>query len=99
MIGLVAEGPADLAVVRNILKGKLGIDRDGTYAIRPELAQDATDLGEKGEYRDQRQEELGNWTLVLEECRKRTQIEEFLNNQVDEDRFVVVQIDTAEAHL
>jgi hypothetical protein len=99
MIGLVAEGAADIAVVRNILKGKLGIDRDLTYAIRPELAEDATDLGERRAYRDQRPEEFGNWTLVLEECRKGTQIEDFLRNQIDEDSFVVVQIDTAEAHL
>lgn len=44
IVGIVAEGPADIAVLRNILKGALGIDRDMTVAIRPELAQDATDL-------------------------------------------------------
>lgn len=97
MIGIVAEGPADIAVLRNILKGKLGIDRDLTYTIRPELDSDATDLG--GRYRAQRPEEYSNWTLVLEECRTRTRIQDFLGNQIEEESFVVVQIDTAEAHL
>lgn len=98
MIGIVAEGPSDIAVLRNILKGKLGLDRDLTYTIRPELDTDATDLG-AGRYRAQRPEEYSNWTLVLEECRTRTRIQEFLGNQIEEESFVVVQIDTAEAHL
>ncbi len=99
MIGIVAEGPADVAVVRNILKGKLGIDRDMTFALRPELAADATDLGGEGGFRAQRPEEYSNWTLVLEECRTRTRIEDFLCDQIDDAGFVVLQIDTAEAHL
>lgn len=99
MIGIVAEGPADIAVIRNILKGSLGLDRDQTFAIRPELSTDATDLGGKSGFQEQRPEEYSNWTVVLEECRTRTQIQDFLLDQVDDDSLVIVQIDTAEAHL
>lgn len=96
-IGIVAEGPADVAVIRNILKGKLGMERSDTHVIRPELSEDATDLAERG-YRPQREVEFSNWRLVLEECRERTRIETFLVNQIDEERLVVVHLDTAEAH-
>lgn len=99
MIGIVAEGPADIAVLRNILKGALGIDRDMTVAIRPELAQDATDLNGARGFRQQTPEEFSNWQLVLEECRAREHIANFLSTPVDENSFVVVHIDTAEAHL
>lgn len=99
MIGIVAEGPSDVAVIRNILKGALGVDRDLTYAIRPELAADATDLANSGGFRAQRPEEFSNWESVLTECQTRTRIQDFLQNQIDDDSFVVVQMDTAEAHL
>jgi hypothetical protein len=43
-VGIVAEGPADVAVIRNILKGKLGVEGTDARAIRPKLAEDKTDL-------------------------------------------------------
>jgi hypothetical protein len=95
MIGIVAEGKADVAVIRNILKGRLGVERHETYVIRPELTTDATD----GAYRAPRPEEMSNWGLVLEECRQKARIADFLQDQIDEVRFVVVHIDTAEAHV
>lgn len=101
-IGIVAEGPADVAVLRNILKGKLGLERKDVLAIRPELAEDETDLGAPGRsggYRERSAREQSNWLLVLKECEERVNIEAFLDNPLDEERLVVVHIDTAEAHL
>lgn len=36
-VGLIAEGPADLAVLSNLVRGVLGIGRDDIQFIRPEL--------------------------------------------------------------
>jgi hypothetical protein len=100
MVGIVAEGSADIAVIRNILKGKLGVQGDETQAIRPRLNEDKTDRvgGEASGYRAPTPEEFSNWTLVLEECRTRTKIEDFLRNDDADARLVVIHIDTAEAH-
>ncbi len=100
-VGIVAEGPADIAVIRNILKGRLGVEQKDARAIRPRLNEDKTDLIERTTalgYRPQTLEEYSNWALVLEECRARTKIESFLLNELGDARFVVVHIDTAEAH-
>jgi len=98
-VGIVAEGPADIAVLMNILHGKLGVERRDVLPIRPELTLDETDLAEKrkGGYRPPRAEEFSNWTLVLEECRERSKLADFLDSPVDEERLLVIHIDTAEA--
>jgi hypothetical protein len=97
MFGIVAEGKADIAVIRNILRGKLGIERDEAVAIRPELAEDETDL--VAGFRATKPEQYSNWGLVLEECKAGAKIRDFLGDQRMEERLVVVHIDTAEAHL
>jgi hypothetical protein len=100
-VGIVAEGPADIAVLRNILHGKLGLQRKDSLALRPELSRDETDLAADGAafgYRAPTPESYSNWALVLEECRCRTKIEEFLMTPLAGERFVIVHIDTAEAH-
>lgn len=101
-IGIVAEGPGDIAVLRNILKGKCGLDAADTEPLRPKLARDETDLASekvKRGYQSPTAESYSNWTIVLDECKQRAAIEDFLDNQLDEERLVVVHIDTAEAHL
>lgn len=101
-IGIVAEGPSDIAVLLNIIKGMLDLDSRHVLAIRPELAADETDLNapeHKGSYRAQQESEYSNWLLVLKECEARSRIEEFVESQIDECRIVVIQIDTAESHL
>ena len=101
-VGIVAEGPSDVAVLRNILKGKLDLDKKDVLPIRPELAEDETDLAEHGRggaYEEQSEREHSNWLLVLRECEARENIAAFLDTPLDEERLVVVQIDTAEAHL
>lgn len=100
-VGIVAEGPADIAVLRNILAGKLGLQQKDSIAIRPELSEDETDLAENkaaGGYRAPTPETYSNWTIVLEECRSRTRIAEFLESPLAGERLVIIHIDTAEAH-
>jgi hypothetical protein len=80
-IGIVAEGPEDIAVLRNLLNGKLGLDAANTEPLRPKLARDETDLAlERAEigYRTPTAEAYSNWAIVLNECRQRTTIENFL---------------------
>lgn len=91
-VGIIAEGPADVAVLVNVLKGKLGLDRKDVLPIRPELARDETDLHEMPE------ERFSNWGIVRQECLDRGRIEAFLVPFADE-RLVVIHIDTAEAEL
>lgn len=100
-IGLVAEGPSDIAVLRNILYGALGLERADTVAIRPELFEDETDRAARrtGHQSTTREEEYSNWGLVLEECRRRERIADWLDSPLDEERLVIVQLDTAECEL
>lgn len=100
-VGIVAEGPADVAVLMNILYGKLGVERKDVLPIRPELTLDETDLAAKrrGGYTPPRAEAYSNWSLVLEECRERTRLADFLDSPIDEARLLVIHIDTAEAEL
>jgi hypothetical protein len=92
-VGLIAEGRGDLAVLTNVLKGWLDLDLEDVQYLRPEYSLDETDLHGMSEDR------FSNWELVKRECIERTRIKEFLESPVDEDRFVVVQIDTAEMEL
>ncbi len=100
-VGIVAEGPADVAVLMNILHGKLGVERKDVLPIRPELTLDETDLAERRRagYQPPRPGEFSNWALVLEECGQRETLRAFLESPIDDDRLLVVQIDTAEAEL
>lgn len=90
-IGIIAEGRGDLAVISNILKGWLGIDSEFIQPLRPENRLDETDLHEMSS------NQFSNWELVKQECIDGPLLEEFLNSPIDEERRVVVHIDTAEA--
>lgn len=90
-VGVVAEGWADIAVIRCVLKGALGVDGSDVLPIRPELQSDETDRNAP----DART--FSNWQIVLEECREWSEIERFLS--IELGRIVVVQIDTAECEL
>lgn len=91
-IGIIAEGKSDIAVITNILKGKLGIDRSDLSFLLPELEYDETDRYHM------REEQFSNWTLVKKLCEDKTKITDFIE-PFAEERFIVIQIDTAEAHL
>jgi len=92
-VGVIAEGRADLAVLINILKGRLGVDRSDVQPLRPEYYEDETDLHEH------REAQHSNWEIVRRECLDRRKIRDFLDSPIDEHRFVVLQIDTAEVEL
>ncbi|WP_309896593.1 hypothetical protein [Archangium sp.] len=92
-IGIIAEGRGDLAVLSNILRGWLGIDSEYIRFLRPENRLDETDLHEMS------QRQFSNWGLVKQECLDGTLLEDFLNSPIDEERRVVIHIDTAEAEL
>lgn len=89
--GIIAEGRADLAVLRNVLEGWLGVERDEVRFLVPEYDLDNTDRHAMAN------EQRSNWLRVRDECRSAERIREFLTLHADDDPFVVVQIDTAEA--
>jgi hypothetical protein len=88
-IGIISEGPADIAVITNILKGVTGIDSNDIVPIRPLLKFDNTHLAhlDPGSF--------STWSLVKEECVERKKIEQFLS--LDDSTHVVIHVDTAEA--
>lgn len=93
IVGIYAEGRADLAVITNILKGALNIDRSDLRYELPEYNEDETDL------HTMRVEQHSSWTVVKKICEDRVLINTFFENPVIQDSFIVIQIDTAERHL
>lgn len=82
-----------MAVVENILYGVGLIEKPSdVLPLRPERAIDETDLNGK------KPDEFSNWSLVKQECRERKKISYFLGarNIVENDRKLIIQIDTAE---
>ena len=97
-VGIVAEGPSDVAVLRNILKGACGLDSNDTVVLRPELYEDETDLASRRRAPPS-PETFSNWLVVIEECRTPAKIRESLSSAVAEQHLVVVHLDTEEAGL
>jgi hypothetical protein len=81
-IGVIAEGHSDRRVIQSLLKTLRGIEDADIQRIRPN--KDETD-----------KRSFSNWTIVLEECNTRKTFEGFFDS-VDEERYMVIQIDTAE---
>ncbi len=96
-VGVIAEGRSDQAVIANILKGKLGIDLALITFIQPEFYYDETDL-QSGGYQQMARNEFGGWVLVKNCCTEKSRIDEFIS-PFEEERIIVIQMDTAEAHL
>ena len=95
-IGIIAEGKSDLSVIINILRGIFDINDGSITYLRPELHVDETDLSEEGKTGEMREDEFSNWTLVKKECQSKEKIIDFLDVPILDERFVVIQIDTAE---
>lgn len=93
IVGIYAEGRADLAVITNILKGALNIDRSDLRYELPEFHLDQTDL------HTMPAEQHSSWTVVKTVCQERILIDEFFANPIIQELFIVIQIDTAERHL
>ena len=92
-IGIIAEGRGDCAVLKNILYSFLD-DNSNLAFLRPEFDLDETDLA--GQNMDAAA--FSSWTLVRQDCEKQTKFRSFLvdNNYLQEERSIIVQIDTAE---
>lgn len=91
-IGIIAEGRGDCAVLSNILQGILGIDAEDIRFLRPEFSLDNTD---KATYQ-MTAEEFSSWTLVKKDCEEQFKLEQFINSPTLGDKYIVIQIDTAE---
>lgn len=85
-IGVIAEGHADIAIIKAALKVLKGIDGSDIYAIRPNELYDETDLNEL---------KFSNWNLVLKSCSDECLLQSFFD-MIEEDAVLIVQIDTAE---
>lgn len=85
-IGVIAEGHADIAVIRAVLKALKGIDGSDIVAIRPSELYDETDLHAMN---------FSNWNLVLQSCGDEALLHSFFDG-LDEEALLIVQIDTAE---
>ena len=86
-VGIIAEGWSDVAVIRNILKGWLGIDKSETRPLLPENQTDETSRHEM------RRDHFSNWTLVKQSCLNGEHHTKFLEIQ-EEEHFVIVHLDT-----
>jgi len=92
IVGIFAEGRGDLAVITNILKGSLNIDRSDIKYQLPEYDKDQTDLSVMPE------EQFSSWTVVKKVCQERQKIDEFFDSPIDQESIIVLHLDTAERH-
>jgi hypothetical protein len=91
-VAIFAEGRSDAAVLTNILKGWLGINRSDIDYRVPELDFDESDLSQMSV------NQFSNWTIVKQHCIDRTNFNTFFNS-TENAHFAVIQIDTAGRHL
>ena len=96
-IGIIAEGKGDLAVLENIIVGVLDLDSEDIRFLRPELNQDNTDKA-KATYQNMSAKEFGGWSLVKQDCEQQHKLKTFFEDNpfLEEDKYLVIQIDTAE---
>ncbi len=91
--GIIAEGISDCAVIQNILLGLFeDLDDEDIRFLRPELQMDNTDKATHEMNVDQ----FSNWTIVKQECQEQFKIASFLDNQIEGEKYLILQIDTAE---
>lgn len=68
-LGIIAEGRADIAVIKAVLKALKGIDSSDVVQLRPSEQFDETDLSEMN---------FSNWNLVLKSCEDNSLLQSFL---------------------
>jgi hypothetical protein len=88
-VGIIAEGHSDRAVITNILKGLLDINKTDIKYIRPQDPDeiDETDLSQM------QAEEFSNWTIVKQECIDRAKIQDFFDG-IENNKFIIIHLDT-----
>jgi hypothetical protein len=87
MIGIIAEGPSDAEVVKSVLIGSLGIDSGQIRTLLPSDSYDASQLAAWGI-----DPSFSNWTLVIEECKSKKLITDFIDALGNES--IVIHLDT-----
>ncbi len=92
-IGIIAEGKGDCAVLKNILMGLLDLDEEDIRFLRPDFNMDNTD---KAAYESMPLSEFSTWTLVKKDCEEHNKFRSFLDNPIAGERYIIIQIDTAE---
>lgn len=94
IIGIIAEGPSDHAVITNILEGTLGININTQIQyLVPQLSKDKTDRRKS----EQNILSFSGWTVVRKQCIDKGVIDDFFEvNPLAENLALVIQIDTAE---
>ena len=93
-IGIIAEGKGDCAVLQNILMGIFPeLDEEDIRFLRPDFNLDNTD---KAAYANMQADEFGSWTLVKKDCLEQVKFQRFLDSPILGERYIIVQIDTAE---
>lgn len=99
-LGIIAEGLGDYAVLYNILVGILGPDLRDPIALRPRLQTDETEIGDAN-YKAPEPENFSSWSVVANDCKEGTLFQSFLidNNILEEERKIIIHLDTAECEL
>lgn len=85
-IGIIAEGHADVNIIKAVIKTLTGIDKEDMVSIRPSEQRDET---------DNKSLNYSNWYDVLQTCSDANLLTAFFD-VLEEDAIMVVQIDTAE---
>ena len=88
-IGIIAEGFADVNVIKAVVKKLLGYDGADMYVLRPEEAFDETDLQAMN---------FSNWELVFESCKDECLMSAFFGT-LEGEAMLIVHVDTAERGL
>ena len=70
-LGVIAEGKADIAVIKAILKVLMGVDGSDVIQLRPSEQLDETDLNAMN---------FSNWNLVLESCGDNDLLDAYFEN-------------------
>ena len=97
VFGIIAEGKGDVAVVEHVLWSITG-DEDEIRVLRPEELADETDL--QGQYQAMTADEFSSWTLVKKDCVEREKFQPLLEeNPLEEERKIIIPLDTAECEL
>lgn len=81
-VGIIAEGKADQAVIANILKALIDIDRSDLHFIQPEHYLDETDLQNS-------KNTFSNWELVFKECSEKEKIKDFFDSPIELEQYII----------
>jgi hypothetical protein len=88
-VGVIAEGFADVNVIKAVLKKLAGIDGSEVRMLRPQEQMDETDLNEQN---------FSNWKLVFNSCQDEDKLAAFFED-IEGDALLIVHLDTAERGL